>query len=123
MLGEAHQQTHDENGRRHGRVLIESVQCSLGDVIDLSRSGMRVITRRAFNPEQHVVLTAVIEAFEERLEVPTRCVWCRRAGLFRHEIGFEFGELDEEQAAVLCRIARTASNNARLRARGDRHAG
>ncbi|MGP1273459.1 MAG: PilZ domain-containing protein [Phycisphaerales bacterium] len=102
------------DARRHGRVRIELMSCSLGTVLDLSRSGMRVLARRRRELVANMKHQIVLEAFDQRVELPCRIAWIEKRGLFKSEIGIEFGELTDDQAAVLCSIARTAASNAQL---------
>lgn len=108
--------------RRSGRLRIEAVTCSLGEILDLSKSGMRILTRRSMNPGPAYNLPAVIHAFDRRLELTCRVAWVKKAGLLKREVGLEFGELTDQQSQMLGRIARTAASNAQLRCADDRRA-
>ena len=112
MLTRAQPDSEHSDARRHGRVRIDSIRCSWGEVLDMSRSGMRVLTRRRGEVSAEYNQRVVIEAFDERVELPCRVAWIAKRGLFRNEIGIEFGEIPEDQTVILCRIARTAGTSA-----------
>lgn len=103
-----------ENARRHGRVRVQEIRCSVGTVIDLSRSGVRVVARRKHGFVPDLKLTLTIDAFDQSVRVPGRVAWINKHGLFKCELGIEFGELDADQAAIMCSIARTAASNSHV---------
>jgi hypothetical protein len=94
------------NRRRAGRVRCTGLHCSLGEVIDLCASGMRIrSTRPVHIPGIGVTLTAG----EVTLKVQARIAWSRQAGRKAYEAGVEFLSLDSEQRRTLAEIARLGS--------------
>ena len=88
--------------RRFGRVrLAGRVECSLGRIVDLSRGGLRVVSKQRFEGEG----TVTIKANGRELLIPTRVVWCRKAGFRRYELGLEFTRVTEEVARMLEALA------------------
>lgn len=99
--------------RRHGRVLCQDVSCSLGKVLDLSASGMRVMTGEKLPLDE--CLTFSIGSADEMFPVCGRVVWTKRSGFFKRETGIRFERLPEATIAALRRLARAASYNETIR--------
>ncbi len=93
------------NARRFGRLKCEMLASTLGDVIDVSGSGLRIRTPgkppvkigQEFDLQVHGLGQAVI--------LPVKCVWIKRTGLFKREVGLQIGEINEETRSLLTRIA------------------
>jgi len=94
-------------------VLCQDVTCSLGKVLDLSASGMRVLTKEKL--PTHEAITFSIGASEETIPVCGRVVWTKRAGFFKREAGIRFERLPEATIAALKHLARAASYNETIR--------
>jgi hypothetical protein len=90
------------NRREAGRVLVNGdVRCNLGQVIDLSATGMRLQSpRRLAN-----VLMAEIRTRSVALQIPAEVVWCKRVGFRRHLAGLRFLDLDDRIGTALMQIA------------------
>jgi len=88
--------------RRHGRFRQDGLQSSLGPVLDISASGIRLMSRRRVNGVIEVVLKS--ESGLE-LKVSGRVVWCRREGFRRHLVGLELVELSSAKQRLLTRIS------------------
>ena len=95
------QKADGRNNRRHGRIRPSTLCCNLGTILDFSASGVRLRTRRAIGGD-HVV---VLGNQHGRTRIKGRVVWAKRIGLFSHEIGIEFIEINDEQAKVLRDLA------------------
>lgn len=93
----------EETRRRSGRLTLEQVRCDVGEVLDLSSHGMRVRSRKGFR--QGDVRVVVIEGLGGTLGMRSRVVWVKRSGMFRHEIGFEFMDVDPDLARKLTQMA------------------
>ncbi len=104
-LGNSH-----EEHRRHGRVTCQGVDCSVGDVIDLSASGMRIITRFKL-PEKGEVFVVTIETMQGPLAVLSRVRWSKRKGLFQREAGLEFFDVGPRSRSLLCELAGRVTYN------------
>ncbi len=100
--------------RRHGRVRLEEAQVSLGRVLDLSRSGMRVRTTRHIKPTDPPMIVRFRTLEGERLAVQCKVAWVARHGMFKRHAGLEFQGLDDHQAARLAELARTAASNSTI---------
>lgn len=78
--------------RRYGRFPQDMLTCNLGDVVDLSRGGMRVRGRRVRKGPMYIELRD-----ENRsLRLPGEITRVMRSGLFKCEIGIQFVDLTPE---------------------------
>jgi hypothetical protein len=94
--------TDNGGGRRStGRLRQERLQCSLGQILDLSSSGMRLVGRKA--PRTDVTVT--IYDRDRILQVTARPVWSKRIGLLKREIGLTFVDVSPAQRKTLTAIA------------------
>jgi hypothetical protein len=109
--------TSDSDKRRHGRVMCQGITCSLGNVLDLSASGMRIKTRFKL-PEKGEVFVISIETMDGPLGVLGRVRWTKRRGLVMREAGVEFFDVGPRTRAILSQLAgRVAYNENRNDAR------
>jgi hypothetical protein len=91
--------------RRHARIPQRSLESSLGRVIDLSRSGMRVQGTRRLRGTLDVV---IYNNHGPHVKIQARVAWTKRIGFFKHMSGLEFIDLPSSVASELARIATTA---------------
>ncbi len=101
--------------RRHGRVVCQEVACSLGLVLDLSASGMRAEAKGRIDAEVGEVFMVTLDCLGESVGLPAKLVWKMRTGLWRHEVGLEFGTLTDEQRKRIATLARAAASNETVR--------
>lgn len=94
---------HGESNRRNaGRICVsDDVQSSLGTVVDISATGMRVLSRKPQCGSAEVTLNAP----DITLTLQAEIVWSRRAGFRQHLLGVRFLTVDAPSAAILTRIA------------------
>lgn len=107
-----------KNPRRHGRVRCQDIACSLGELMDLSASGMRVrlpamgIVDRA---EQGDELTVTLQGLDGPIRLLCRVVWSRKVGIgwgrSRREVGLVFLEVGERERRGLSLLGRAAASN------------
>ena len=90
--------------RRDARLKQRSLRSSLGPVIDLSRSGMRVLSPRKI---QHYLELTIHDDTGSRIQLRARVVWCKRIGFRRHLAGLEFIENPEAVTSHLTKIVTT----------------
>ncbi|MEO1716823.1 MAG: PilZ domain-containing protein [Planctomycetota bacterium] len=96
--------------RRHGRVRIEETSVSLGKVLDLSRSGMRIRTARPIKDTDPPMLVG-ITVDGEKFQVQCKIAWVQKRGMFKRLVGLEFQGLADETAQRLAFLARSAASN------------
>ncbi len=89
------------NNRRHGRIRPDAIWCSLGTILDLSASGLRVMSKKPLGGQGVVTM----RDGDVTVSVQARIVWCRRIGFRRHEAGIEFVDIRPEEAARLRSMA------------------
>ena len=98
------------NRRRAGRVRCEQTSCQHGPIIEMSKSGVSVLTsRRMTLPEGKFVLLKITCA-GRTLVVPARPVISRRAKSGGYRTGFKFQGLDDRAAEHMLELVRTASS-------------
>jgi hypothetical protein len=93
------------NARRHGRVRCENVECSLGTVLDISASGLRVGTGVSAPAAMSQVALHVVTG-DGSFDVLCRVCWIMRDGLLNHVMGLEFIDLPPQGRAVLLAAVR-----------------
>ena len=94
--------------RRRPRFKQEMMSSSVGQVLDLSRSGMRVVGRRLEPGSTHVVR---ITCFDTAVgPIDARVVWTRKVGMFKWESGLEFLGVDDATSDALARAAMVSRN-------------
>jgi hypothetical protein len=103
--------------RRHGRVLCQEIRCSVGDVLDLSASGMRVRTRFRL-PEGGESFVVTVDSPDGPIAILCRVRWHKRVGIFMREAGIEFFEVGPKSRAILNELARRAAYNETFRSVG-----
>jgi hypothetical protein len=98
-----------ENRRRAGRIRTLGVQCTLGEVVDISASGMRVISRgRAVLGEgQGGTISMATPAGVLALDV--RVMWVRRSGWRSAEMGVQLINVTPDVLEGVRSILRGAS--------------
>ena len=87
--------------RRFGRLPLETLECNLGTILDLSAGGMRVMCRRV----PKITTPVFIAGFPMPQSLKAKVTWTRRVGLFRHEVGLQFVDVTPQVAAVLAKVA------------------
>ncbi|MCE9592048.1 MAG: PilZ domain-containing protein [Planctomycetes bacterium] len=100
----------DLNHRRHGRIRCEMLRCKLGEIADLSASGMRVRRLGRKVADKGDVLHMNLLAFNQSVPVQAKVVWVKKSGFLRYEFGLEFMELAPETRASIASLARMALN-------------
>lgn len=84
----------------------ETVRCPLGEVADISASGMRVLCDGKPPVKPGSVLPVKLRFSDGTLQVATQVRWIKRRGIKRFEIGLQFIQLKPGVAKVLEAIAR-----------------
>lgn len=95
------QEQADGPRRRFGRLPLETLECNLGTVLDLSAGGMRVLCRKV--PKVQTIVE--IDGYPMPQPLIANVTWTRRTGLFKHEVGLQFQNVSPEIARVLSQIA------------------
>ncbi|MBL8763886.1 MAG: PilZ domain-containing protein [Phycisphaerae bacterium] len=96
-----------KNRRRAGRLHGVEGRTSIGAIMDLSATGVRVRCGMVA-PRQGVLTHCTIETPEGSINVRARVAWRRRLGLIHNEVGLEFVDLNKKARAALGALAQTA---------------
>ncbi|MCC6284772.1 MAG: PilZ domain-containing protein [Phycisphaerales bacterium] len=94
--------------RRHGRVRTELLTCCLGEVVDLSASGMRVLRRSPRMPRQGAKLKIKMRCLDIRITLQGTVVWVRTEGPGLHVVGLQFAALTPELNETLLQLVAVA---------------
>jgi len=88
--------------RKHGRLEQEAVMSGLGQVLDLSASGMRVLGRKSVPRGE---FTTWIRGLGVSMTVRARVAWSKRRGMLRQELGLQFVNVTPDVARQLTDLA------------------
>ncbi len=75
-----------EDRRSKIRIPQTELHCSLGKVLDISSTGLRVVCRRKLKDEVTFQLNTTVDP----LTVQAKVVWVKRSGFCKHEVGLRF---------------------------------
>jgi hypothetical protein len=103
-----------DNNRRHGRVKLQDITCNVGEVLDLSLSGMRIRAKHR-PPAAGTIFVAAIQTPTGPCEVLCRLVWSKKVGFFKHECGVRFDQVTPKAMETLQHLARGCINNEMFR--------
>jgi hypothetical protein len=92
--------------RHRGRLRVELLKCVLGDVQDLSATGMRVRRRGRLMIKVGDVHELTLSSLVGRQTVRARVMWIKKVSFFRHDLGLQFENLTPEAQKGLLAIAR-----------------
>jgi hypothetical protein len=96
------------NHRKMGRLRCELISCDFGEVLDLSRTGMRVRLKTLTTVKKGETFALVINGPGARIEVGVLVVWTKKSGLFSGgEAGLEFIELSEDAKRGFAALVRS----------------
>lgn len=95
-----------QDNRIRGRLRVELLKCKLGDVQDLSSTGMRVRRRGRLMVKKGEVHEVTLTSLVGKQTVQARVMWIKRCGFFKHDIGLKFEGLTPEIEKGITAIAR-----------------
>lgn len=104
----------NSNQRKHGRVRCQGIYCSFGEILDMSASGMRVLSAIRPPPVDKIV-TVTIQTLEGPVAVEARVIWSRKTSFFKREIGMRFVDLLPSAASALSRVGSASAHNESVR--------
>jgi hypothetical protein len=104
----------NSNQRKHGRVRCQGIYCSFGEILDMSASGMRVLSAIRPPPVDKIV-TVTIQTLEGPVAVEARVIWSRKTSFFKREIGMRFIDLLPSAASALSRTGSASAHNESVR--------
>lgn len=100
-----------DNKRRHGRIACELLTCTIGEVQDLSASGLRVRHRGRVHVKIGDTVDLSLRILDDRIPLRAKIVWLKRVRFFSHEIGLEFVDLSEQARNAIHTVARVAQRS------------
>lgn len=92
--------------RRHERHGTDVVNCELGELVDLSRSGMRIATKGKPPLRLHQTAMVTLKFTGRKVKVAVQARWIKRAGLRSYHVGLMFVNLPEKTAGVIESVAK-----------------
>ncbi len=100
-------ESHSDPRRRMPRHETDAVGCPLGDILDLSGTGMRIGVKGRCPIKVGQVVPLKLKTPHGSMPVAARVVWRRRTGLLGgYQIGFNFDGIKPNQSVALATIAR-----------------
>ncbi len=94
-----------DNRRRHGRLRTTDMSSDLGDITDLSRSGLCIRHKGKINVTLGEELILEIDASGELVTLPVVVRRLQKAGFNKTDIGMEFTEMDSIHERGLAMLA------------------
>lgn len=86
-----------DNNRKMGRLRCELISCDFGEVLDISKTGMRVRLKSRTQVKTGESFAIFITGPGARFEVGVRIIWIKKGGMFSGgEAGLEFINLSED---------------------------
>ena len=89
--------TNSDEGRQAGRLAEVELQCTLGEIKNLSATGMAILCRKA--PPHRVEV--LIGNGEEHICVSLTRIWVKRLGFRKRLIGYQFIDPPEKLLGLL----------------------
>jgi hypothetical protein len=98
---------------RRNRVTLEMARCSLGEITNVSATGMcvRYCGSRHAIPRKGRPFQLQVHTLDGMITVPARVAWVKRAGFRRFNVGVEFTDASAETQAKLRQLASTAARS------------
>ncbi|MEZ6212392.1 MAG: PilZ domain-containing protein [Phycisphaerales bacterium] len=85
--------------RRHA---VNGLWCDKGQILDLSGMGLRLQSPRRWQEGRTCSLS--MGDGDTSVTIEARCVWCRQDGLFSHQIGLVFEDIDPAASEHIARL-------------------
>jgi hypothetical protein len=103
----------DPRTPRKGRVSVELATCGLGEIHNVSATGLRVRYRgsRLKLPRLQRPFELPVNTPDGMITVPARIVWVKRCGFRRFDLGVEFSQASPTAQAKLRQLATTAARS------------
>lgn len=97
--------------RQHGRVVVEAIRCTLGDVLDASAAGMRIRTARRIRHDPHDIVKFTVEGCDGPFDLTAEVMWAKNRGWRWNEMGVRFTDVSGESRRHLNTLAQAAAGN------------
>jgi PilZ domain-containing protein len=87
----------EKQNRRHGRVQCEMLTCSLGEIVNLSASGVMIRGKGTFDNDADSRANLDLKCLDHELSVTARVAWIQQESR-SFQVGMEFIDITAEQA-------------------------
>ena len=87
--------------RGAGRATTHRITCSLGQVADISSTGMRVVCRGKVHVTEDEVIPLTMHTPSGPIALSAQVIWVMKTGMLRHELGFRFVDITPRALANL----------------------
>ena len=98
-----------ENNRAFGRSRGGAVDCDRGQVLDISRTGLRLQAWRPWSEGER--RTLMLTGMHVGATLTAKCVWVKRQSRFKHMMGLQFEGLNDTTEAVIRELMHVAAPN------------
>jgi hypothetical protein len=105
----------NDNRRRAGRVVLQSIGCSLGTVLDLSSSGLRVETSGKPVVAMGQTFGMVLQSLAGPVNIVATVAWVRKSGWRAHQVGLMIVDPSPELRRAINELARGVTTNESIR--------
>lgn len=109
-----------DNRRRAGRVVLQSITCSLGTVLDLSSTGLRVETSSKPTVAAGQTFGMVLQSLDGPVNIVATVAWVRKSGWRAHQLGLIIVEPSPELRRAINDLARGVTTNETIRPEHER---
>ncbi len=90
-----------QENRSSGRASTHRITCSLGQVSDISATGMRVVCRGKLNVKEDEIIPMTVHTPSGPIALSAQAIWILKTGILRHEVGFRFIDITPKALANL----------------------
>ena len=111
-MGSVTHETEDER-RKFGRLRTEGTDSSMGQVVDISAGGMRVVRKGALPVQEGERFRVDLQVDKEIMEIAVEVRRIRKTGRRQFEFGLQFVNLAEDTRRRLVKLARMAATSPR----------
>jgi hypothetical protein len=103
-----------DNRRVAGRVILQGIECSIGQVLDLSATGMRVECASKPTIKEGQTFGMVLQGLHGPVNMVGQVAWIKKSGWRAHQIGIRFLDPSPELRRTISELARGVSTNATI---------
>mgnify|MGYP001600310482 CR=1 FL=1 len=100
-----------KNRRVAGRVALQHIECSLGSVLDLSSTGMKLMCKCKPPIGVGEPFSMVLIGLDGPVPVTCRAVWIRKSGWRAYQTGVTFIDMTPELREAIATLARSVYMN------------
>lgn len=94
--------------RENQRIKTRGLSTPFGEVMDLSESGIGVFRKGSVACSIGDTVSVYLAHGSYEIDLTAKCVRISRVGLFRHEIGFAFVNIDQATRDEICALMNSA---------------